>query len=55
MTHRIVIPRGAVTETEDTAIMRTAPIKLGVTFVALLGAGGSLATWSMNTLSPASA
>ncbi|QUQ62692.1 phage tail tube protein [Kutzneria sp. CA-103260] len=47
---RIVVPRGAVTETDDTSITRTAPIKLGVTFVALLGANNGLATWTMNTL-----
>jgi hypothetical protein len=53
ITHRIVVPRGAVTETEDTSITRTTPIKLGITFVALLGANGSLANWSMNTITPA--
>lgn len=55
VTHRLVVARGAVTETDDTAISRTAPIKLGVTFVALLGAGGQLASWSMNKLAPATA
>lgn len=33
--YRIVVPRGQVTETEDIALVRTAPIKLGVTFTAL--------------------
>jgi len=55
ITHRIVVPRGAVTETEDTVISRTGPVKLSVTFVALLGANGEIATWSMNKLSPAPA
>lgn len=50
VTHRIVVPRGAVTETEDAAITRTAPIKLGVTFVALLSANNQIASWSMNTV-----
>jgi hypothetical protein len=53
ITHRIVVPRGAVTETDDTAITRTSPIKLGVTFVAMLSTGGGLATWTMNTVTPA--
>jgi hypothetical protein len=53
ITHRIVVPRGAVTETDDTSITRTTPVKLGITFVAMLGAGGGLATWTANALTPA--
>lgn len=52
ITHRIVVPRGAVTETDDTSITRTTPIKLGITFAAMLSAGGGLATWTMNTITP---
>lgn len=33
--YRLVVPRGQVTETEDVALVRTAPVKLGVTFTAL--------------------
>lgn len=58
ITHRFYIPRGVVTETDETAITRTSAIKLGVTFTALtpLGAAGSpLAQWSMNKLTPVAA
>src|SRR5262245_12738829 len=52
-THRFVIPRGAVTETDETSVTRTSAIKLGVTFTALTPTTGqSLAVWSM---SPAAA
>jgi hypothetical protein len=33
--YRLVVGRGQVTETEEIALVRTAPIKLGVTFTAL--------------------
>ena len=33
--YRIVVPRGQVTETEEISLVRTAPVKLGVTFTAL--------------------
>ena len=58
VTHRFVVPRGVVTETDETVFSRTSAIKLGVTFTALtpLTAGGEpLATWMMNTLAPAAA
>src|SRR5262249_50006896 len=35
ITHRFVIGRGVVTETDETALTRTAAVKLGVTFTAL--------------------
>jgi len=50
VTHRFYVPRGAVTETEETAVTRTAAIKLGVTFTALTPINARsepLATWSM--------
>src|SRR4029453_11959548 len=33
--YRLIVPRGRVTETEEISLVRTAPIKLGVTFTAL--------------------
>ncbi|MBP2323586.1 hypothetical protein JOF56_003971 [Kibdelosporangium banguiense] len=54
--HRFVIPRGVVTETDETAITRTSAIKLGVTFSALTPINARfepLAVWSMNKTSPA--
>jgi hypothetical protein len=54
--HRFVIPRGVVTETDETAITRTSAIKLGVTFSALTPINERfepLAVWSMNKTSPA--
>lgn len=33
--YRLVVARGQVTETEELALVRTAPLKLGVTFTAL--------------------
>ncbi|HEX2316040.1 MAG TPA: hypothetical protein VHJ17_20015 [Thermomonospora sp.] len=33
--YRLVVPRGQVTETEEIALTRTAPVRLGVTFTAL--------------------
>jgi hypothetical protein len=33
--YRVIVARGQVTETEELALVRTAPIKLGVTFTAL--------------------
>jgi hypothetical protein len=52
--HRFVIPRGVVTETDETAVTRTAAIKLGVTFSALTPINARfepLAVWSMNKTS----
>jgi hypothetical protein len=49
-THRFYIPRGAVTETDETSVTRTSAIKLGVTFTALTPTEGdveTLAVWSM--------
>lgn len=50
VTHRFYVPRGAVTETEETAITRTSAIKLGVTFTALTPINSRfepLAAWTM--------
>jgi hypothetical protein len=58
VTHRFVVPRGVVTETDETVFSRTSAVKLGITFTALapLTAGGEpLASWSMNTAAPAAA
>jgi hypothetical protein len=33
--YRLVVARGQVTETEEMALVRTAPLKLGVTYTAL--------------------
>jgi hypothetical protein len=55
ITHRFYIPRGVVTETDETAITRTSAIKLGVTFTALTPINVKsepLAVWSMNKLTP---
>jgi len=55
VTHRFVIHRGVVTETDETSLTRTSAIKLGVTFTALtpIRAGFEpLALWSMNQLAP---
>jgi hypothetical protein len=47
--YRFVIHRGQVTETEELSLMRTAAIKLGVTFTALaVDSASPLATWLMN-------
>lgn len=57
-THRIYIPRGIVTETDEASITRTSAIKLGVTFTALTPINARfepLAQWSMNTPAAASA
>ncbi|MFD9890636.1 phage tail protein [Amycolatopsis sp. NPDC059027] len=56
--HRFYIPRGVVTETEETAVTRTAAIKLGVTFTALTPINARfepLAQWSMNQTAPTAA
>ncbi len=46
--YRIVVARGQVTETEDISLVRTAPVKLGVTFTALASdASAPLATFLM--------
>jgi hypothetical protein len=52
VTHRFVVPRGVVTETDEAVFSRTSAVKLGVTFTALapLTPGAEpLASWSMNT------
>ncbi|HKN56317.1 MAG TPA: phage tail protein [Amycolatopsis sp.] len=52
--HRFYIPRGVVTETEETAVTRTSAIKLGVTFTAMTPINARfepLAVWSMNQAS----
>lgn len=47
--YRLIVPRGQVTETEEISLVRTAPIKLGVTFTALAAdAGTGLVTFLMN-------
>jgi hypothetical protein len=49
--HRFYIPRGVVTETDETAVTRTSAIKLGVTFTAMTpinSASEPLAQWSIN-------
>jgi hypothetical protein len=49
--HRFYVPRGVVTETDETSITRTSAIKLGVTFTALTPINSQfdpLAVWSMN-------
>jgi hypothetical protein len=56
--HRFYIPRGVVTETEETAVTRTSAIKLGVTFTALtpiVPGFEPLAQWSMNQTVPSAA
>lgn len=58
ITHRFVIHRGVVTETDEMSITRTSPIKLGVTFTALtpMRTGFEpLAVWSMNQTAPGTA
>ncbi len=55
ITHRFVIPRGVVTETDETTLTRTIAIKLGVTFTALTPINTRsepLAVWTMNQTSP---
>ena len=55
ITHRFVIHRGVVTETDETALTRTSSVKLGVTFTALTPIRPGfepLAVWSMNQTSP---
>lgn len=50
VTHRFHIPRGAVTETDETSITRTSAVKLGVTFTALTPINARfepLAAWTM--------
>ncbi len=50
VTQRFYIPRGAVTETDETSITRTSAIKLGVTFTALTPINARfepLAVWSV--------
>lgn len=58
ITHRFVIHRGVVTETDETSLTRTSAIKLGVTFTALtpIRTGFEpLAVWSMNRTAPGAA
>lgn len=56
--HRFYIPRGVVTETEETAVTRTSAIKLGITFTAMTPINTRfepLAQWSMNQTTPTAA
>lgn len=56
--HRFYIPRGVVTETDETSVTRTSAIKLGVTFTAMTPINARfepLAQWSMNTTAPTTA
>jgi len=55
ITHRFVIHRGVVTDTDETSFTRTTAIKLGLTFTAMtpIRAGFEpLAVWSMNRTAP---
>jgi hypothetical protein len=54
ITHRFVVPRGVVTETDETAFTRTTAVKLGVTFSALtpIVRPEQLAVWTMSATSP---
>jgi|GEM_PF-2300173 len=55
ITHRFVVHRGVVTETDETSITRTSAIKLGITFTALTPIRPGfepLAVWSMNQSAP---
>lgn len=46
--YRLIVARGQVTETEEISLVRTAPVKLGVTFTALAtNDGAPLATFLM--------
>ena len=48
VSYRLIIARGQVTETEEVSLVRTAPVKLGVTFTALATVDGApLATFLM--------
>lgn len=56
VTHRFVIPRGVVTETDETAFSRNSAVKLGVTFTALTPINSRsepLAVWTMNNITGA--
>jgi len=56
--HRFYIPRGVVTETDETSVTRTSAIKLGITFTAMTPINARfepLAQWSMNTAAATSA
>jgi hypothetical protein len=56
--HRFYIPRGVVTETDETSVTRTSAIKLGITFTAMTPINARfepLAQWSMNTAAAAAA
>jgi hypothetical protein len=56
--HRFYIPRGVVTETDETSFTRTTSVKLGVTFTALTPINATsepLAVWSLNKTSPGAA
>ena len=47
--YRFVVHRGQVTDTEELSLMRTAAIKLGITFTAMAVDNATpLATWLMN-------
>jgi hypothetical protein len=56
--HRFYIPRGVVTETDETSVTRTSAIKLGITFTAMTPINARfepLAQWSMDTTAAAPA
>jgi hypothetical protein len=56
VTHRFVVPRGVVTETDETTFSRNSAVKLGVTFTALTPINTRsepLAVWTMNTTAAA--
>lgn len=57
ITHRFVVPRGVVTETDETSFTRTTSVKLGVTFSALtpISRPDQLAVWTMNAAAPGAA
>lgn len=57
--HRFYIPRGVVTETDETSVTRTSAIKLGITFTAMTPIKDNkfepLAQWFTNVATPAAA
>jgi hypothetical protein len=55
ITHRFYIPRGVVTETDETSFSRNTAVRLGITFSALTPINTRsepLAVWSMNKTGP---
>ncbi|MFL6072747.1 MAG: hypothetical protein ACJ73S_05050 [Mycobacteriales bacterium] len=58
VTHRFYVPRGVVTDTDETAFSRNTAVRLGVTFTALTPISATsepLAVWSMNATAPTAA